>query len=152
LKTLELKIPPAAVFLICIGLIWATDSLLPLLFDISVNGWPVKLLLVLGTLTAVSGVIQFAVQSTSVNPHNPDRASSLVSSGIYRVSRNPMYLGMLIILLAAVLKIGHPIGLVVLPLYVFYMNRFQIKPEEKAIEEKFGEEYRAYRKTVRRWI
>lgn len=100
----------------------------------------------------VSGVIQFAIQSTSVNPHKPDHASSIVKTGVYRLSRNPMYLGMFIILLAAVLKIGHPPGLIVLPFYVWYMNRFQIIPEEKTMEEKFGDEYRSYKENVRRWI
>ncbi len=126
--------------------------MLPPLFDITVSRRIFRTLLVLGTLTAISGVIQFAVQSTSVNPHKPDHASSLVTTGVYRLSRNPMYLGMLIILLAAVLKFGHPAGLIVLPLFVLYMNRFQIEPEEKAMEKKFGEEFRKYRQDVRRWV
>lgn len=63
-----------------------------------------------------------------------------------------MYLGMLFILLAAVLAFGHPVGLLVLPFYVWYMNRFQIIPEENAMEEKFGEAYRNYTENVRRWI
>jgi protein-S-isoprenylcysteine O-methyltransferase Ste14 len=59
---------------------------------------------------------------------------------------------MLIILVAAVLKIGHPAGFIVLPFYIWYMNRFQIRPEEAAMEEKFGEEYLKYKRRVRRWI
>ena len=152
LKNLELKIPPAVVFFICIGFIWTIDYLLPPLFDISLNGWIIRAILAFGVFIGVSGVVQFAVQSTSVNPHKPDRATSLITSGVYRLSRNPMYLGMLIILLAAVLKFGQPIGFIVLPMYVFYMNRFQIKPEEEVMEEKFGEEYLVYKKNVRRWL
>jgi len=151
-KTLELKIPPAVVFLFCIGLLWLLDSYLPQLFHLSVSKWIIRPLLALGVLTGIAGVIQFAVQSTSVNPHKPDHASSIVTSGVYRLSRNPMYLGMLFILLAAVLKFGHPLGLIVLPFYVWYMNRFQIIPEESVMEEKFGEEYRSYKQRVRRWI
>ena len=152
MKTLELKIPPAVVFLFCIGLLWLLDSYLPQLFHLSVSKWIIRPLLALGVLTGIAGVIQFAVQSTSVNPHKPDHASSIVTSGVYRLSRNPMYLGMLFILLAAVLKFGHPLGLIVLPFYVWYMNRFQIIPEESVMEEKFGEEYRSYKQRVRRWI
>lgn len=100
----------------------------------------------------ISSVLQFAVHSTSVNPHKPEHASSIVKTGIYRLSRNPMYLSMLIILLAAVLKLGHPLGLIILPFYVWYMNRYQIIPEEKAMEEKFGDAYRNYMENVRRWI
>jgi len=151
-KTLELKIPPAVVFLFCIGLLWLIDSYLPPLFDLSVSKWIIRPLLALGVLTGITGVIQFAVKSTSVNPHKPEHASFLITSGVYRLSRNPMYLGMLFILLAAVLKFGHPIGFIVLPLYVLYMNRFQIIPEEEAMEKKFGEEYRKYRRNVRRWL
>ena len=111
--------------------------------------WP---LLALGVLTGFAGVIQFAVKSTSVNPHKPEHASFLITSGVYRLSRNPMYLGMLFILLAAVLKFGHPLGLIVLPFYVWYMNRFQIIPEERVMEEKFGDEYQNYKQRVGRWI
>lgn len=149
---LELKLPPVVLFFICIGLIWTIDYLLPTQVDISLNSWIIRALLALGTITAISGVIQFAVRSTSVNPHKPEHTSSLVTSGIYRLSRNPMYLGMLIILLAAVLKFGNPLGLIVLPLYVLYMNRFQIVPEEHAMAEKFGDEFTLYCRSVRRWI
>lgn len=103
-------------------------------------------------LIGIAGVVQFAVKSTSVNPHKPNHASSIVTSGVYRISRNPMYLGMLFILVAAVLKFGHPTGIIVLPFYVWYMTRFQITPEEIVMEEKFGDEYRNYKKRVRRWI
>ena len=109
-------------------------------------------MLALGVLTGIAGVIQFAVRSTSVNPHKPERASFLITSGVYRLSRNPMYLGMLFILVAAVLKFGHPLGVITLPFYVWYMNRFQIIPEEKVMEEKFGDAYRNYKESVRRWI
>ncbi|WP_340105367.1 methyltransferase family protein [Rhodohalobacter sp. 8-1] len=152
MKNLELKIPPAVVFIVCVGLIWAINYLLPSPFYISVSNWIVRTLLGLGVLMGVSGVIQFAIQSTSVNPHKPYHASSIVKTGVYRLSRNPMYLSMLIILLAAVLKIGHPLGFIILPFYVWYMNRFQIIPEEKVMEKKFGDAHRSYKRQVRRWI
>lgn len=131
---------------------WGIDSLLPPIFDIRARGWVVKTLLAAGALTSAAGVIQFAIRSTSVNPHKPERASSLITTGVYRLSRNPMYLGMLIILLAAVLKFGHPLGLIVLPFYIWYMSRFQIIPEEQAMLDKFGDEFISYCSKVRRWI
>ena len=149
---LKLKVPPAVVFIICAGLIWSIDHLFPSPLNISANSLVVRPLLGLGVLLGISSVIQFSVQSTTVNPHKPDHASSIVKSGVYRISRNPMYLSMLIILVAAVLKIGHPAGFIVLPFYIWYMNRFQIRPEEAAMEEKFGEEYLKYKRRVRRWI
>jgi len=85
-------------------------------------------------------------------PFNPYQTSSLVISGLYRFSRNPMYFGMLLTLTAWVLYLGHPVGLIGLVLFVLYMNEFQIKPEEKAMHEKFGDEYATYQDRVRRWI
>ena len=152
MKNLELKIPPGVVFIVCVGIIWTIDNLLPSPFDISVSSWIIRTILALGVLTGVAGVIQFAVRTTSVNSHKPERASFLITSGVYRLSRNPMYLSMLFILVAAVLKFGHPLGVISLPLYVWYMNRFQIIPEEKVMEEKFGDAYRNYKESVRRWI
>lgn len=139
-------------FLFCFGLLWLTDNVLPPLFDLSVSKWVIRPLLALGVLTGITGVIQFAIHSTTVNPHKPGHASSIVTSGVYKVSRNPMYLAMLFILLAAILAFGHPLGFIVLPFYVWYMNQFQIIPEESAMEEKFGDEYRNYIERVRRWI
>jgi protein-S-isoprenylcysteine O-methyltransferase Ste14 len=119
---------------------------------LNVHRWITRLLLAIGGLIALAGVIQFQRQSTTVNPHRPDNTSSLVTTGIYSVSRNPMYLGMLILLVAYLLRTGQLAGLLVLLLYVLYMTRFQIKPEEKVMEQTFGEAYRTYRQRVRRWI
>jgi protein-S-isoprenylcysteine O-methyltransferase Ste14 len=82
----------------------------------------------------------------------PDRASSLVNTGIYQVTRNPMYLGMLLVLAALAAGFGQPLA--VLPVFGFvgYLNRFQINAEERAMAALFGEQYQAYRKRVRRWL
>ena len=149
---LNLKVPPAVVFLCCIGLIWLLNYLMPDASLLNVHRWITRLLLAIGGLIALAGVIQFQRQSTTVNPHRPDNTSSLVNTGIYSVSRNPMYLGMLILLVAYLLRTGQPAGLLVLLLYVLYMTRFQIKPEEKVMEQTFGEAYKTYRQRVRRWI
>lgn len=149
---LKLKIPPVVIFFLCLGLVWIIKSYMPAWLDIMTSKEIVAGIIAVGALIAVAGVIQFFVSSTSVDPHKPEKASKLVSSGIYRISRNPMYLGMLIFLIAAVLKWGEPLGLLVIPLYVIYMDHFQIRPEEEIMEQKFGEEYRVYKDKVRRWI
>ncbi|HEX6927780.1 MAG TPA: isoprenylcysteine carboxylmethyltransferase family protein, partial [Gammaproteobacteria bacterium] len=82
----------------------------------------------------------------------PGRASALVVAGIYRRSRNPMYLGFALLLLALGIHLRSLSALLILPAFVLYMNRFQIAPEERALEARFGEEYNVYRQSVRRWL
>lgn len=150
--TLKLKVPPAVVFLICIGMMWALDQQIPEWFVIDLGKLLPRGILALGVLIGLVGVLQFARNSTSVDPHHPEKASVLVTSGVYRFSRNPMYLAMLLILLGGFIKFGEPTGLVIPIFYLWYMNRFQIQSEEEMMEEKFGEEFREYKKSVRRWI
>lgn len=105
-----------------------------------------------GIAVAIAGVVSFRRARTTVNPLKPDAASALVVSGVYRWTRNPMYLGVLLCLLGWVVWLGSVPALFVLPLFVAYMNRFQIIPEETALRARFGAEFEAYRARVRRWI
>ena len=97
-------------------------------------------------------LVQFLRSRTTTNPLKPDSASALVSGGIYRFTRNPMYLGLATLLLAWAIYLGNLAALAGLPLFILYMNRFQIAPEERALEARFGAEYIAYRARVRRWV
>jgi len=94
----------------------------------------------------------FQKAKTTFNPLKPDAASSLVASGIYRVSRNPMYVGFLLVLTGWAMWLSHPLPFLFLPIFVGYMNRFQISPEERVLSAKFGEEYDTYKQSVRRWL
>ena len=103
------------------------------------------------------GIFSAAVQSfkkhkTTINPLSPDKASSLVNSGIFSYSRNPMYLGMLLILLAVSFKFNISGGLFISFLFKIYITRFQIIPEEKAMAKLFGEEFISYKNQTRRWV
>ena len=89
---------------------------------------------------------------TTVNPLRPEKASSLVTSGIFRLTRNPMYLGLALIVAAAAAWYGNLLGGFVVPMFVLYINRFQIVPEERALAAKFGTAFDAYRSRTRRWI
>jgi protein-S-isoprenylcysteine O-methyltransferase Ste14 len=106
----------------------------------------------IGLAIALSAVAWFRRARTTVNPLAPETVSSLVTSGIYRVTRNPMYLGLLFALLAWAVLLANPIALIFLPLFVLYMNRFQIGPEETALEARFGSEFLSYKAGVRRWL
>jgi protein-S-isoprenylcysteine O-methyltransferase Ste14 len=87
-----------------------------------------------------------------VNPFAPDKSSTLVIDGIYRYTRNPMYLGLALLLVALAAFLGNAWSATVVPAYVWYMTQFQIKPEERALLEKFGSEFRAYTNSARRWL
>ena len=109
-------------------------------------------LVLLGFTLALAGVLAFRKAKTTVNPTKPETTSAVVATGIYRLTRNPMYLGMLIVLVGWAVFLGNAISFFVLPLFVLYMNRFQIGPEERVLSEHFGSEYSAYMQSVRRWL
>ncbi|HEU4353132.1 MAG TPA: isoprenylcysteine carboxylmethyltransferase family protein [Burkholderiales bacterium] len=148
---LENRVPPpivAACFAAAmLALAWVAPALtfpIPSAFALAVA-------LVGVSLDAIA-LIHFLRSRTTVNPLKPDSASALVTGGIYRLTRNPMYLGLAALLLAWAIYLGNLAALAGLPLFILYMNRFQIAPEERALEARFGAEYIAYRSRVRRWV
>ena len=102
-------------------------------------------------IISISGY-QFRKASTTVNPLLPEESSKLITSGIYRFSRNPMYIGFLLFLLAWAIFLGSLVTLLVLPIFILLITIVQIVPEEAILEEKFHNEYRQYKSNVRRWI
>jgi protein-S-isoprenylcysteine O-methyltransferase Ste14 len=110
------------------------------------------LLLAAGIMVAGAGVLEFRRARTTVNPTTPQAASSMVRSGIYRHTRNPMYLGMLLVLTAWAAWLANPAATAVLPAFLLYINRFQIEPEERILARLFADEFDAYRRSVRRWL
>lgn len=150
---LKLKIPPAVLFIIFTGMIWGLDRILPNSpVAIPFKDWVALVVFGIGVIIGMSGVIEFARRSTTVNPHKPENSNELVTSGVYSISRNPMYLGLLLGLLAMLIYQGNVWSAPVLLLFVWYMNEYQIKPEEVIMEEKFTEEFKEYKSQVSRWI
>lgn len=150
---LEPKIPPLVVLALFAALMWlgsratpATDFHLPARPVIALG------LAAVGVGIAAAGVVSFRLAKTTVNPLKPDTASSLVVAGIYRVTRNPMYLGALIVLIGWAVFLSNALALILAGTFVLYLNRFQIIPEEKALTTRFGPEFAAYCAKVRRWI
>jgi protein-S-isoprenylcysteine O-methyltransferase Ste14 len=150
---LELRIPPVAVVAATAFLMWAAARALPIA-ELSLPGrLPAAMVAVLtGLLVAVAGVVEFRRARTTVNPLKPDTASALVDGGVYRLTRNPMYLGFALALLGWGIFLSNPACLALLFAFVGYMNRFQIVPEERALQALFGEAFIAYRSKVRRWL
>jgi protein-S-isoprenylcysteine O-methyltransferase Ste14 len=151
-KTLELKIHPPIILFLCLCLVYVLNDYLPTLAMPTILAglhWYIGLL---GVFVALAGIWQFKKAKTTINPTKPEKVSQLVSGGIYRVTRNPMYLGMQLIIIAAIFKFGNYYGFIALTCFIFYITQFQIKPEERIIEGVFGEEYVRYKKKVRRWL
>ncbi|MBW8354966.1 MAG: isoprenylcysteine carboxylmethyltransferase family protein [Pseudomonas sp.] len=153
MQALENKVPPPLVALVFGGLMGGASLGLPGL-DLA---WGTRLLLALpligaGQLFVLAGGISFRRARTTVNPLKPEAASALVTSGIYRYTRNPMYVGFALWLLAWGLYLASPLVLLGVLGFVLYMNRLQIAPEERALGRLFGADFAAYRQRVRRWL
>ena len=152
-SSLELKIPPPLVFAMAAVLMWAIEWAIPAL-NLGLPGRePAAIIAALaGCVAIVAGVVEFRRLRTTVNPRRPGAASLLVVSGVYQMTRNPMYLGLALTLLGWAIFLSNPVSLVVLAAFVGYMNRFQIGPEEKVLESLFGEAFTSYRQKVHRWL
>ena len=105
-----------------------------------------------GISVFVAAVSSFKKQKTTVNPISIETASSLVISGIFKYSRNPMYLGMSLVLLGLTFKFNLIGGLLFTSIFMLFITIFQIKPEEIAMEKLFDQEWKNYTKNVRRWL
>jgi protein-S-isoprenylcysteine O-methyltransferase Ste14 len=152
MPSLESKVPPPAVVLVMAVFMWLISRAVPPLhFDLPAHRWLAGVLVSTGFLTGISGVVTFLKAKTTVDPTKP-RASSLVTWGVYAISRNPMYLGGLIMLLGWAFFLLNALAFLFLPVYVFYINRFQLAPEERALTSLFGETYVAYHARTRRWL
>ncbi len=153
MHALELKIPPAVLGAVVVFLMWVA-SRWGSAFDVPIPGRIsiAACLALLGAVIASSGILSFRRARTTVNPTKPGAASSLVVSGIYGFTRNPMYLGFASVLLALAVFLSNALALLLIPMFVAYLNRFQICPEERALGSRFPEEFAAYKARVRRWL
>jgi len=153
MKFLELRILPVGVTLIHIGLMYIISRYTPDVELATSLRWMLACcLFLLAGLVGLAGIRAFRKANTTVNPHHPSRASSLVIRGIYHYSRNPMYLAMALALPVVSCALSNAFSLIAIPCYILYMNRFQIIPEERALQQQFGQAYRDYCRTTRRWI
>ena len=151
MKNLELKIPPAAVWLICALIMWGIAHLLP--FGALPHLPTVAITFtMIGVGVGLAALWSFHKARTTINPLDPSQATHFVSKGIYQLNRNPMYVGLVCCLLAWAIWLSYLLTWIGILLFIAYMTRFQIIPEERILKLKFGKEYENYCLKVRRWL
>ena len=148
---MKTKIPPPILALVMIVLIYLSSFFIEST-TFNYQGSLSVLVLILGLACAVPSFKLFARYKTTISPLKPSDATALVTEGMYRYSRNPMYLGLLLLTIASTIWFGTWFGIIINILFIFLINFLQIIPEEEALLEIFGEEYEEYKKNVRRWI
>ena len=146
-------IPPPAMVVLFGLFMWAIDRLWPTLrLDFAGRGALAVVLLFAALAIMAAAAWTMHRERTTVNPMRPERVSRLVTHGLFRFSRNPIYVADLVVLVAWALWLGQWAALALLPLFVIVMSRWQIAAEEEALARRFGAEYEAYRARVRRWL
>jgi protein-S-isoprenylcysteine O-methyltransferase Ste14 len=152
-RFLELRIPPPVVALTFAAGMWLVAHLPPLLqLPNFVRLLVAAVLVALGVAVALGGVMSFRRARTTVNPLKPETSVALVSTGVYSFTRNPMYLGMVLALLAWALYLSSIWSLIGPLIFGSYITRFQIVPEERVLDRLFGAPFAEYKKRVRRWL
>lgn len=152
-KTLELLIPPLPLTIALCGIIFLCHSLTPQ-YSLSINSaieWGIAFW-VLGIAFVLPAAISFFKAKTTVDPRTPEKSNKLVINGLYKLSRNPMYVGFLFLIVGTACYTGHISGLFLSIAFIPYINRFQISLEEQHLTSTFGDEYIQYCNSVRRWL
>ena len=148
---MKVKIPPPIIVIFLISAVYFSSNLI-IGFDLPFRTPLSLLLLFIGLLLIFIPVFQFIKSKTTINPQSFKNVNNLVSSGIFKISRNPMYLGMLIIISSTVVYYFNYFSIFAPFIFYFWINEFQIKREEKKLEEKFGNDYKKYKSKTKRWI
>jgi protein-S-isoprenylcysteine O-methyltransferase Ste14 len=153
MNALELKVPPPVVALLIAAVMWGINAISS---PIDIPGVARHIVAatfaIAGGCISLAGVIWFRCAKTTINPLKPENTSSLVTAGIYRFTRNPMYLGILFVLLAWAVFLSSAWALAGPVAFVLYIDRFQIAPEERVLATMFGATYSDYMVRVRRWL
>tara|TARA_B110000444_G_C18456304_1_gene418087 strand:- start:93 stop:536 length:444 start_codon:yes stop_codon:yes gene_type:complete len=146
-----IKIPPPILVLFLVISNYFSQNQLEIIYLPCKHSISILILLV-GTLILINPVFKFIKSKTTVNPVKFTKVTKLVTSGIYKYSRNPMYLGMIFIIISTSIFYLNYYSIITPFIFYFWINRFQIKREEIFLMEKFGKEYISYKTKTRRWI
>jgi protein-S-isoprenylcysteine O-methyltransferase Ste14 len=149
---LELKLPPVVVFLLVLIAQYAAAKCLFFSIELPFSFAVFSVCFVLSGYFGLAGVYEFYKLKTTVDPHHPERANRIVDSGVFKLTRNPMYVGLLLLVIGYGYWLNNGLSLALIVAFVLYMNRFQIRVEERTLERLFGEAYCQYKQRVRRWL
>jgi len=150
---METRVPPDLVMLFAACLAWLLSRLAPsLALDVPLHRALAVVIALLGLAFSLGSRAAFKRADTTLDPLHPDHASRLVTSGVYRFTRNPMYVGQCLAVVGWCMWLDHALAWVVPVAHVAFLTMFQIKPEERVLMAKFGEDYRVYCARVRRWL
>ncbi|MEO7964697.1 MAG: isoprenylcysteine carboxylmethyltransferase family protein [Gemmatimonadaceae bacterium] len=153
MSSLDLKVPPDLVALVVAAAMWMVSKVTPsFAMPAAARELAAIVLIVAGVVFIFAARVSFAKARTTFSPIAPDHSSRLVTTGVYRLTRNPMYLGTLFLLLAFAARLSSPVAALVALSFVVYIDRFQITPEERVLRDRFGSAFDRYRQSVRRWI
>ena len=153
MNSLKLKIPPLILVVIFATIMWVLSFYFSVeILPQSLNIILTTVILLMGVAISLAGVFSFKQSKTTVNPTKPEETSSLVTSGVYKFTRNPMYVGFLLFLVSFAVYLSSLASLIISIFFVLYMNKFQIKPEEEMLSNLFGKEFDIYKQKVRRWV
>ena len=147
------RVPPAIVLLVHFGVAFLLNKYLRFA-DFSITGQETVAMLfgISGCALVIYSMYTLYRARTTIDPIFPNKATSLITTGPFNISRNPIYLALLLILLAWIIRLGNVVAVLLSVTFVWHLTRFQIKAEEEALEEKFGTAYQEYKLKVRRWI
>ena len=146
-----MKIPPLAQLTICFAIAGGLTAYIRI-FSFHAPSWLIAVQVIAGAAFLIPAVVSFILHKTTVNPQSPNDATSLVTRGVFGISRNPMYVGMLLLLLAFVVWLGEVSALLAVVIFFVSIDRFQIRSEEQSLRRNFGEAFTEYAKRVPRWL
>lgn len=150
---LALKVIPPVQVIICASLMLFLRYCFPQYHFSLVLSFPITIfLIVTASIIGTLALYDFHKHKTTFHPHTPEKTSTVVDSGIYAYSRNPMYLALVLILCALALYLKNLTCFAIIPIFIGYITHYQIKPEEMMLDKLFPNDYQAYRKKVRRWL
>lgn len=150
---LELKVIPPVQLIVSASLMYGLANYLPqCYYELSIKSPIIIALMLAASLIGTIALHDFHKHKTTFHPHTPEKTRTVVDTGIFAYSRNPMYIALALTLLAFAFYLENYSSFAVLPLFIWYITRFQIIPEEKMLDKLFTKDYQAYCKKVRRWF
>jgi len=150
---LELKVIPPVQLIISALLMISLASYLPQYhFDLTIRLPIVILMILAASIIGILALYDFHKHKTTFHPHTPEKTSKVVDTGVFSYSRNPMYISLALTLIALGVYLQNYSSFTIVPLFIWYITRFQIIPEERMLDKLFPNDYQAYCQKVRRWF